>query len=176
MKTPIQNKRIHAMRLRMMAVGVLAGLSGVSAGAETPDVNAYLPLFERNSLGRKVLDVSYSVNCEANSSGNEVNFGKWDVRLVFDDGSKKFREEAKYYNSPNDADAYTFVINLWDGKEAVEWHRLVTPRLRALGGGAFTNTPGLPGLDPSLLNKISPIPFFVARIWGLVLLRKVFRC
>lgn len=129
---------INSIRSCVTVLGVFLIISNVSAEGETQDIQAYLPLFERNSLGRKVLDVSYSVTHDMNFRGKSSS-GKRDVRLVFDAETRKYREEMKVYNSPNDVNVYRLYVNTWDGKEFVSLDRPVSqnPGSRALGPGVY---------------------------------------
>lgn len=115
-------------------------ISPAMAGEETPDIQAFLPLLERNSLGRKVLEVSYSQKCTsylAGTAGDSTD----DVSLVFDAGTGKYREEMKCYNNPNDTNSYDLFVNMWDGEEHVSWIRRVSTNqgYRALGAGIYEN-------------------------------------
>lgn len=82
---------------------VCLAISGAPAFAEAPDIQTYLPLFERNSLGRKILDVHYSDDTSS-------------VHLIFDAETGKYREERKFQINP---DSYTLWVYMWDGKELV---------------------------------------------------------
>ena len=126
------------MKSHVFALGVFLLTCSVSAEEETLDVQAFLPLLERNSLGRKILDVSYSLRYESNEQG-KVDSGKQDIHLVFDAETEKYREEIKFYTNPNDADSDIFYVTMWDGKECVTWHRSVSkkPGFRSLGQGAY---------------------------------------
>jgi hypothetical protein len=119
-------------------VGVSFFVFPISAEEKKPDVQIYLPLLERNSLGRKALDVSYSVSYEAHFQGKS-SFGTRDVQLVFDAETGKYREEVKVCNNPKDPDVYSLDVDIWNGKESVSWSRSVskTPGSRALGSGVF---------------------------------------
>jgi len=130
---------VYVIRLCAIILGISFALPCVWAKGETLDVQAFLPLFERNSLGRKVLDVRYSESAEADDGG-KMRFVKVDVHLVFDAETGKYREEVTYYRPPpNDADASSFIVKMWDGKEFVEWERLTfnEPGFRALGAGLY---------------------------------------
>ena len=130
-----------AMRLCVMVLGIFLILPNVSAENDVPDVQAFLPLFERNSLGRKVLDVRFSVITEVDY-GDKAMSVKVDIHVVFDAETEKYRAEVTYYHNkpPNDADASDFHVTMWDGKEFVEWKRQVIkdePGFRALGLGIY---------------------------------------
>jgi REP element-mobilizing transposase RayT len=89
------------------------------------DVQTYLPLLERNSITRKVLDVEYSLNYERTFNGR-VTSGKHNVHLVFEADTGKYREEVKYYNDSNDTNDYLLVVDIWNGTEQVSWVRSVS--------------------------------------------------
>ena len=126
------------MKSHVFALGVFLLTCSVAAEEETLDVQAFLPLFERNSIERKVLDVSYSLTFEHNFF-DKMKSGKRDIHLVFDTDTLKYREERKHYTNPNDTDSYDFKVEVWDGKEAVSLHRPVSPNLgsRVLGRGVY---------------------------------------
>jgi len=111
----------------MIAIGALFVLSSVSAKDEALDVQAFLPLFERNSIGRKTLDISYSVNFSRNSDSNIV-IKKADVYLVFDAETEKYRAETKLYADQNRVDVYSLMVNIWDGNEEIVWDREVSKK------------------------------------------------
>ena len=139
MNKPIRS-RIYVMGACLAIVSVAPFISPAMAGEETLDIQAFLPLFERNSLGRKVLEVSYSYKCtsyDAWTKGDRTG----DIRLVFDAGTGKYREEAKCYNNPNDANSYDLFVDMWDGEESVSWERRVSTKqgYRALGAGLYEN-------------------------------------
>lgn len=114
-------------------------MCSVSGEDNTPDILDFLPLFERNSIGRKILDVRYSHKYE-NFDG--CGSGKRDMRLVFDADTEKYREEIKDYNSPDNTDIYEFIVQLWDGNKNVLWKRSVSkkPGSRALGNDVYEST------------------------------------
>jgi hypothetical protein len=122
---------------------VFLSMFTVMAEDKTPGVQAFLPLFEKNAIGRKTLDVRYSLitlECYDNR-GKILSSGKVDLHLVFDGETGKYREETTSYNKPpNDADVCLFGVYLWDGKEGVEWERTVMQNhqgFRALGTGMY---------------------------------------
>jgi hypothetical protein len=59
MKKAIENN-VCAVRRSAVVFGILLFASTVQAEDKTPDVQALLPLLEKNSIARKVLDVTYS--------------------------------------------------------------------------------------------------------------------
>ena len=133
-----------AMRLCVMVLGIFLILPNVSAKDETLDVQAFLPLLERNSIDGKVLDVTYTLNYEENFDGR-TSSSKQDIRLVFDALTRRYREEKKIYLTPADAKElgydYEFVIDMWDGKEYASWSRIAkTPRYRALWSKIIAKT------------------------------------
>lgn len=155
MKLSIRNV-LYAMRSFATVLVVSLYVFPVSAEDKTPDIQAYLPLFERNSLGRKILDVRYSLKYERHVSG-VTSSGKQDARLVFDVETGKYREEIKDYGNTNDTNVYSFAVNIWDGNKAVEWMRHVSqkPGSRLLGG----NVCEAPGAASILSQPCRP--FFV---------------
>ena len=139
MNKPIRS-RIYVMGACLAIVNVAPFISPAMAGEETPDIQAFLPLFERNSLGRKVLEVSYSQKSTsyfAGTAGDSTD----DISLVFDAGTGKYRKERKYYGNPNDANSYHLFLDIWDGEEHVSWIRRVSTNqgYRALGAGIYEN-------------------------------------
>ena len=130
--------RTNVIKSYMGVLGVLLVLSSVSAKDETLDIQTFLPLFERNSLGRKTLDVSYSSIFRSNQNGEAVT-RKADVHLVFDADTEKYREEVKTYDNPNNTDVYDFEVNIWDGNEDLSWCRQVSKKIgyRALRLGIY---------------------------------------
>ena len=113
-------------------------LSSVSAKAETLDVKTFLPLFERNSIARKILNMNYSLTYKENQSG-QMNSSKRNVHLVFDAERGTYREEVKYYDDPSNEDLYKFYVNMWNGEEFVTWVRPVSKEsgVRSLGSGIY---------------------------------------
>ena len=148
------------MRSCVTVLGVFFLMCSVAAKDETLDVQAFLPLFERNTLGRKILDVSYSHTYGANYLAKGWRSGKQDVRLVFDAETEKYREEVKVYDNPNDADVYRLHVGMWDGKEYVSWIRFVSkrPGSRALSSGVYES----PGNAMITSLPFDPIPFFLS--------------
>ena len=126
------------MKLSQVILGVTLVLSGVSLGDEVLDVQAFLPLFEKNSLGRKVLDIRYSAITQIDGKKTPA---KTDVHLVFDAETGKYREELRYYGHPqNDVDVYSLDVTMWNGKELVEWKREVSKNdqgFRILSPGVY---------------------------------------
>jgi len=149
---------------------------GFSVVAEegTLDVQAFLPLFERNSIERKILDVSYSFNYEDYSSG-KVRLIKRDVRLVFDAETEKYREEIRDYYNPNDTGNYDLKVNMWDGKEAVVWSRSVSTNrgFRAFGLGTY-EYPGHAAIHSQPIIKIPPFVEFYYDMSSLPFAKSVF--
>jgi len=127
------------MKWCVIVVGVLLLMSPVRAEGEASDVQAFLPLFEKNSLAGKVLDVSYSLTHEYNNEFGKMASVKRHVHLVFDAETGYYREEVKRYDDASDANVYTYYVNMWDGQKYVSWVRPVSskPRFRALGAGDF---------------------------------------
>ena len=152
------------MKWCAIAVGVLLLMSPVRAEGEALDVQAFLPLFEKNSLARKTLDMRYSRDSTLNYSGKILS-GKEDVHLVFDAGTGKYRKEEKRYDDPADASVYHFTVKMWDGKELVSWERFVDkkPGFRALESGVFEQ-PGSAEIssqpDDEIPTGITDILFF----------------
>ena len=134
MKLSIRNV-LYAIRSFATVLFVSLYEFQVSAEEKTPDIQAYLPLFERNSLGRKILDVRYSLKYERHVAG-VISSGKQDAHLVFDVETGKYREEIKDYGNTSDTNVYSFAVNIWDGNKAVDWTRHVSqkPGSRLLGG------------------------------------------
>lgn len=130
--------RAVIMKSHMVVVGVCFAISSVSAKDEVLDAHAFLPLFERNTIARKVLDMSYSVNSKGKHLSNSFSFQS-DVHLVFDAETGKYRRERKYYPDPADTNSYTFSVQIWNENEYIEWDRVVNSRLgfRALGAGIY---------------------------------------
>jgi hypothetical protein len=126
------------MKSYTVVLGVCLVTSCVSAKDETQDVYAFLPLFERNSIARKVLDMSYSVNCEGKRLDESYSFQS-DVHLVFDAETGKYRREGRYYPDPADTNSYEFSMQIWNEKEHIRWDRVVDgrPGFRALGAGIY---------------------------------------
>ncbi len=116
-------------------------LSSVLAENEKPDIQAYLPLFERNSIEQKILEVSHSLNYEQNYS-EKASSVKKDVHFVFDTETGNYREEVTVYDKPNDADAYSLFVNIWNGEKFVKLLRNVSkkPGSRALGSGVYESS------------------------------------
>ena len=134
----LNTKGIYVMRSCVATLSILFFSSHVLADYEALDVYAVLPLLEVNSIERKMLDVSYSLNCEMTSHG-EVISSKVDVHLVFDAETGKFREETKEYDKPGDTSAYRLTVDVWDGEEFVSLFRPVSKEVgrRALKSGAY---------------------------------------
>lgn len=134
----------------------VAGLviSNVLAQNETLDVQSYLPLFERNSLGRKILDVSYSENTSDYIAGKANSYTQ-DVHLVFDAGTGKYREEVKVYSKPYLADVYKLNVYVWDGKEFLYLMIPVSrmPGFRSLESGKY-EFPGMASIKDQPYGKI----------------------
>ena len=129
------------VRLCATALGVAFLMPPAVAEDGAQNVQAFLPLFEKNSLGDKVLDVRFSSLGEAGAGTLSV---KVDLHLVFDAATGKYREEQTYYfdKPPNDADVSDFIVHMWDGKEFVEWKREVldvfdVPGYRVLVQGKY---------------------------------------
>ncbi|MCL1921322.1 MAG: thioredoxin family protein [Kiritimatiellaeota bacterium] len=117
-----------------LAASVAALLVGcrstVPAGGGAAGIEAYLPLFQKNSLAGKVLYVTYSTRSESYRDGNvSVGPGK-NVRLVFEAATGRHREETGRGLEQRDADArpgttiydHAVEINTWDGEEYVRWY------------------------------------------------------
>jgi hypothetical protein len=102
------------------------------------DVQDLLPMFGRNSIERKVLDVTYSVNDEMKIRGESNSF-KRDVHLLFDTATGRYREEIKVYKNPKDINTYRFYVSVWDGKEFLSLDRPVSENLgsRMLGPSIY---------------------------------------
>lgn len=139
---------IFSARLLTVMFLVFPYACQVLAESEKMDVQTFLPLFERNSIVRKVLEVSYSFVC-----GSE----KKDVRLVFDAESGKYYEQEKIYESPETTNVYRLNVVTWDGKEYVRWLRHVSerPGYRALGQGVYEDTG-----QASIRNGGDKTPYF----------------
>jgi hypothetical protein len=122
--------------------------------------NDFAPLLLINSIDKKVLDVCYTFNYESFSNNKKINTGRRVIHLVFDSNSGKFREETKWYDNPNDTNTYLFAVEVWNGKEALSWHRPVAQLagFRALGEGRF-ETPG-----SATISAISTpqVPYFLS--------------
>lgn len=145
---------LYAVRTLATILVVSLYLFPVSAEDKTPDIQAYLPLFEKNSLGRKILDVRYSLKHEQHRSG-ATSSGKQEVRLVFDAETGKYREEIKEYDNTNDTNVYSLAVNIWDGNKFVERKRHVstTPGSRFLGGNVYES----PGAASILSQPCQPL-------------------
>lgn len=89
----------------LIVLCVCLAISVVSAFAESPDIQKYLPLFERNSLGGKILDLRYRVG------------GKATGHIIFDAGTGNFREETPFQTRQ---DVTLLFVCMWDGKEFVK--------------------------------------------------------
>ena len=136
-------------------------LSSVSATeGETLDIQAFLPLFEQNTLGRKILDVSYSEKF-AYKVFDKIISGTRDTRLIFDAETGNYREEEKYYDDPSDTNVYSFTVRMWNGKESVAWVRPVStrPGSRDLGQGVYEHA-GNAGINGTPLSRIPPFVSF----------------
>lgn len=106
-------------------LGVCLLVTGLSANDEAPDVRAYLPLFERNSLGRKVLDVRYS----------DVA-GKKTGHLIFDSDKGKYREEVDDYTVSLNTNIYFNIINVCNGVKYISFQTPVTVTQQSDAGAA----------------------------------------
>jgi len=128
------------MRLCVMTLGIFFILANVLAENEVLDVQAFLPLFEKNSIAQKILDVRYSENFEGIFDGKAVST-KEDKHLVFDAKTRKWREEVKYYTHPTDIGVHTFSVYMWDGREFVSWRRFARKEIgsRILSQGVYEN-------------------------------------
>ena len=152
-----------SMRLYVITLGVFF-LSFAAEGDEALGIQAFLPLFERNTIAGKTLDVRYSRDSTLNYSGKILS-GKEDVHLVFDAGTGKYRKEEKRYDDPADASVYHFTVEMWDGKELVSWERFAgkKPGFRALESGVFEQ-PGIAEIssqpDDEIPTAITGILFF----------------
>lgn len=129
------------MQSYITTFGIFLFISLAIAEDGKMDVPVYLPLLERNSIARKVLDVTYSVKYEDTMNG-KVYTGRQDVHLVFDIETGKHREETKFYDNPSDVDKYELDIKIWNGEEYVSWRRLVSrePGFRSLGHGVYEHS------------------------------------
>ena len=145
----LTKNRIYVMGACLAIVSVDPFISPAIAEEEELEIQAFLPLFEKNSLGRKVLEVSYSLNSVVYFSGGEGGSTN-DICLVFDAETGKYREERKYYNNPNDTNSYRLFVDMWDGEESVSWERTVSTNQgrRALGAGLYEH-PGTAVIKPS---------------------------
>jgi hypothetical protein len=120
--------RFAVMKSYTVVLGVCLVTSCASAQNETSDVLAYLPLFERNSLGRKILDVRYSLKHEEHRKSGTTSSNKRDAHLVFDIETEKYREEIKDYGNTNDTNVYSLAVNIWDGNKSLNWTRHVSQK------------------------------------------------
>lgn len=120
----------------------------VLAEGEKLDAQVFLPLFERNSIARKVLDVSYSFVCGAD---------KKEVHLVFDTESGKYYEQEKIYESFETTDVYRLNVVVWDSREYMRWVRHVSEIAgsRVLGSGVYED----PG-QVLIKSRGDKIPYF----------------
>ena len=135
-------KVLYAMRPFAAILFVSLYVYPVSAEDKTPDIQTYLPLFERNSLGRKILDVRYSFKARR---GPDKKFSvKEETHLVYDDETGKYRIEKKEYDRPNETNHYSLVVKIWDGNKSLNWTRNVYPKLgNPFLGRSMRETPGV---------------------------------
>ena len=127
------------MKRCAVVAGVLLMLSPVMAEGEA-DIQTVLPLFEKHSLERKILIVNYSATYELNLPDLDITHsGKYDVSLVFDSETGRYREEKKYYNGQDDAELSNIQVDMWNGEESVSWSRSVSANrgYRILGQGVY---------------------------------------
>ena len=139
---PFAKNRLSVARLCAAAGAVILWLPQVSAEGQALDIQAFLPLLERNSIAGKIIDVSVTSSLKyQKTSGGSLNYGKQNERLLFDARTKKYREERKLYENPTDPndDEYRLIISVWDGKKHVELTRFISkmPGHRALGQGIY---------------------------------------
>lgn len=146
------------MKFYAGVLGVCFVISSIAANKVTKDVHAFLPLFERNSINRKVLDMRFSVICKGNN-GYKSYVQHSDVHLVFDAETSKYRRENKYYPDPADTNSYKFSVQVWNEKEYIKWDRVVDgrPGFRVLGHGIY-EAPGTAEIRGRPLGDII-IPF-----------------
>lgn len=127
----------------------------VSAEDKTPDIQTYLPLFERNSLGRKILDVRYSF--KERQDPDKTFSVKEDVHLVYDVETGKYRIETKEYDRPNETNHYSLAVKIWDGNKSLDWTRHVYPKPGSpFLGGNVHETPGV-----ASIGSKPPRPLFL---------------
>ena len=127
----------------MLSLGIALVVSSVVAQTETLDVQAYLPLFERNSIARKILDVNYSFSKISNIKQSDKRIPiKKDTHFVLDTDTGKYRKEEKYYDNPSDTNSYRLFVEMWDGNEFVFWDRSVSTSMgsRSLGSGVYEDS------------------------------------
>jgi len=115
----------------------------IFATNEAENVETYLTLLERNSIARKILEVSCSVALEGTMHDKSFAQTNRAVYLVFDAETGKYREEEKVYDKANSTDSYLSRVGIWNGKEyvSVERHVSQRPGTRAIGAGVY-ETPG----------------------------------
>lgn len=164
--------RVAVIKACVVVLGSCLVTSSVSAQAETLDVHAYLPLFDRNSIARKVLDMRYSAICKGKRLNKSYAVHS-DGHLVFDAATGMYRSERRYYSDPADTNSYKLTVEVWNGKEHIEWKRDVDgrPGFRALGAGIY-EAPGTAMIRSRPLGDTvvpSTITFFFAvfpRTWA----------
>ena len=128
----------------------------VSAEDKTPDIQAYLPLFERNSLGQKILDVRYSVKIREDT--DKTFSDKQDAHLVYDVETGKYRMELKRYNRPNETNRYLRTVSIWDGNKSMTRMSHVSPEPESpFLGGRMCESPGIAFIKSRPLFR----PFFL---------------
>ncbi|NCB26714.1 MAG: hypothetical protein EOM62_14775 [Bacteroidia bacterium] len=144
MKLSIQNV-LYAKRPFATILVVFFYVYPVSAEDKTPDIQTYLPLFERNSLGRKILDVRYSFKPRQKLGPSKgLIVYPQDVHLVYDVETGKYRIETKVYDRPNETNRYSHAIKIWDGNKSLNWTRNVYPKLgNPFLGRSMRETPGV---------------------------------
>ena len=144
---------------------------GRAEGGEKADgLQACLPLFRRNSIAGKVLDVAYSANAEIYRDGN-VSSNRLDAHLLFDTRTGRYRAETKrdaIINIPPEIQEQLgtlildkdVAIDTWDGKEHVEWH----PNCHSLERGGMEYRSGSARVsDESVTFSLSFMRYFGER-------------
>jgi len=149
--------RLH---LHVVFGGAFLVISHIAAEPEPLGIQAYLPLLERNSIARKILDVTYSLHYEEVGDGNK-GLSKQDAHIVFDAETGKYREEVKYYTSPTAKNDYQLVTYIWDGAKFTTWFRTISekPGFRARRQGIYEH----PGTATIMSERLyGEIPSFLA--------------
>lgn len=142
-----------------LAVSLYICVFAAIAEEKALDIQTFLPLIEKNSLGRKILDVRYSFKPreKLNTSKIFVAYPQ-DVHLVYDAESGKFRQKTKEYR-PNKVNRYYLTVDIWDGNRFLSWRRSVFSEPESsLLGGVVRETSG----GASIISKPPrPLPLFV---------------
>lgn len=129
----------------------------VLAQNQQPDIHALLPLFERNTIAKKVLDMQYSII----NKGDHLNGSDSipiNVHLVFDANTGKYYRESRCYSEPANTNIFDLSVSVWNEKEYVKWDRSVSEKLgfRILGPGVYEE-PGRATLRARPLGEIVPM-------------------